>query len=141
VESPDPSAIDDKYKQVLIDLVNDYRKAGCYCGADYFYPAPPVVWNDTLELVAKDHNKDMEAKKFFNHTGSDNSSPGDRINRYHYKWSSYGENIAFGTFTAEDVIKSWIESPGHCSNIMDSQFKEMGIAKSGLYWTQLFASK
>jgi uncharacterized protein YkwD len=48
--------------------------------------------------------------------------------------------------TAEVVVNGWLDSPGHCSNIMDTQYTEMGIAylvnrksDAGIYWTQVFA--
>ena len=46
----------------------------------------------------------------------------------------------------EVVVRGWLDSPGHCENIMDPRFEEMGIAyaagrsgRRGLYWVQLFA--
>jgi uncharacterized protein YkwD len=57
-----------------------------------------------------------------------------------------GENIAYGPKSAEEVVQGWLDSPGHCGNIMDPRFAEMGIAyaagrasKRGLYWVQLLA--
>jgi uncharacterized protein YkwD len=39
------------------------------------------------------------------------------------------------------VIDGWLKSPGHCKNLMDKSYKEMGVAKVGTYWTQEFATK
>jgi uncharacterized protein YkwD len=57
-----------------------------------------------------------------------------------------GENIAYGAKSAEEVVQSWLDSPGHCENIMDPRFAEMGIAygagqasRRSLYWVQLLA--
>ena len=128
-------------KTGLINLVNNYRKAGCKCGSDYYPPVQPVTWNDNLERAAKEHSDDMNAKNYFDHTGSDHSSAGDRISKYNYTWTTYGENIAKGFTTEEGVIKGWIESTGHCRNIMNGNFKEMGVSRSGSYWTQVFAAR
>lgn len=127
-------------EQVLIDLVNESRASGCNCGDEYFPPVNPVIWNDTLELAAYDHSEDMDRKEFFDHTGSDGSNAGERIEKYMYSWTTWGENIAMGFSSEEEVVKGWLESPGHCKNIMKADFKEMGIAKVGTYWTQVFAS-
>jgi uncharacterized protein YkwD len=62
------------------------------------------------------------------------------------KRNSSGENIAYGPKTAEEVVQGWLDSPGHCENIMDPRFAEMGIAfaaghasRRGLFWVQLLA--
>ena len=126
-------------KQKLLDAVNSYRAKGCNCGSEYFPPALPVVWNYDLERAAKAHSEDMNSKNYFDHIGKDGSAPGERIKKYNYIWTAYGENIASGNFTEESVVKAWIGSPGHCVNIMKGAFKDMGVAKSGNYWTQELA--
>ena len=127
---------------LLLQLVNAYRTKGCNCGSEgYFGPVSPVVWNETLQLAAHDHCEDMFINKFFSHTGSDGSNPGTRLNRRNYAWSTYGENIAQGYQTEKDVIEGWMNSSGHCKNIMNPSFKEMGVSKSGNYWTQIFGTR
>ncbi len=127
-------------KQILISLINETRLKGCNCGNDYFPPVNPIKWNDTLELAAKEHSNDMKDNNYFDHKGNDGSSVGDRINKYSYKWSTCGENIAKGYSTEQKVIKGWIDSPGHCRNIMNGNFKEVAVATKGAYWTQVFAT-
>jgi len=46
------------------------------------------------------------------------------------------------------AMEGWLASPGHCKNIMNADFKEVGMAfhyKEGshytYYWTQDFATK
>ena len=74
-------------------------------------------------------------------------TPGERVRAVGYKETLVGENIAYGPPSADDVVKGWLDSPGHCENIMDPRFTEMGLAyapgrapKPGLYWVQLFAA-
>ena len=124
----------------MLSLVNEWRLKGCNCGSTYFPPVNAVVWNDNLELAAYNHSKDMDDKNFFSHTGSDGSDAGDRLDRVNYAWQTYGENIANGYTSEEAVVKGWIESEGHCKNIMNANFQQMGVAKSGSYWTQVFAT-
>jgi len=45
-----------------------------------------------------------------------------------YQEKLVGENIAYGPKTADEVVQGWLDSPGHCANIMDPRFAEMGIA-------------
>jgi len=128
-------------KTLLLQLVNNYRTNGCTCGEDYFAPTTTLVWNNTLELVAHDHSSDMYKNNLFSHTGSDGSDPGNRVTRRNYDWITCGENIAKGYPTEQNVIKGWIDSPGHCKNIMNPNFREMGVSKVGDYWTQVFGAQ
>ena len=128
-------------KTVLLQLVNDARKKGCNCGNTYYPSVAPLAWNEKLEKAAQDHSADMFKKKFFSHTGSDGSGSGERISRAGYAWKFYGENIANGYQTEKEVIAGWLSSPDHCRNIMNKDFTEMGIGKSGSYWTQDFGRR
>jgi len=128
-------------KSALLQLVNDVRKKGCKCGDTYYSPVPAVTWNDKLATAAYNHSEDMYKNKFFSHVAPDGSNAGVRIKRAGYPWIAYGENIATGYRTEKEVVQGWIESPGHCKNIMSKLFKEMGVARYGNYWTQEFGTK
>lgn len=122
----------------FLQMVNDIRKAGCKCGTDDMPPVAPLEWNDLLAKAAYDHSEDMSVNKYFSHTGKDGSNVGTRLTRAGYAWSTWGENIASGQITEEQVFNSWIKSPGHCRNIMNAKYKEMGLGRSANYWTQTF---
>ena len=124
-----------------LQIVNTYRKMGYQCGANYYPPAEPVKWNDLLEMAAFQHSDDMRRRDYFSHSGSDGSRAGDRIKSVGYLWKVYGENIAEGYDSEKEVIDDWMESPSHCKNIMNPEFKEMAIGISGDFWTQNFATK
>ena len=128
-------------RKKLLELVNNYRKSGCNCGTQYMPPVQPVVWNDLLESAAQKHSNDMNKNNFFSHTSSNGKNPGDRISEAGYNWSTFGENIARGRNTENDVINIWMNSADHCKNIMNPDFMEMGVAASGNYWTQIFGKK
>ncbi len=138
---PSSSATGSVNKAVMVQLVNDIRKKGCQCGDTYYYPAPAILWNVQLEAAAFTHSADMYENDFFSHTAPDGSNGGVRIQKAGYKWNTYGENIASGYKSENEVIKGWLESPGHCKNIMNKSFKEMGVARVGNYWTQNFGAK
>ena len=139
----------DGIRQEFLDAVNLARSVGRSCGTTHFDPAPPVAWNDQLAMAAFLHSDDMAANGFFSHTGSDGSSPGMRISREGYDWTRCGENIAMGYPTVSDVIQGWLGSEGHCRNIMDPGFEEIGAgfaegpfsgSPSARYWTFDLAS-
>ena len=100
-----------------------------------------MSWNSQLEQAALTHSNDMYANNYFSHAAQDGSKAGDRIDDAGYRWRNYGENIAFGYRSEREVIRGWILSPGHCKNIMNKSFKEMGVSRVGDYWTQVFATK
>ncbi|WP_329162913.1 sigma-70 family RNA polymerase sigma factor [Streptomyces anulatus] len=133
--APAPPAPAGAAEQVT-ELVNTERaKEGC----------GPVTVNDQLNTAAQRHSADMEAKDYFSHTSQDGRDPGDRITAAGYQWSTYGENIAKGQRTPADVMRSWMDSPGHRANILNCSFKEIGVGKqdsgSGPVWTQVFGAR
>lgn len=144
-EEGNPDADDQMKEPVdkgkLLQLVNDVRTAGCTCGNKTMPPVPAIAWNEQLEKAAVSHSIHMNKHSHFSHTGKDGSTPGDRITKQNYAWVTYGENIAQGQQSEEQVMQSWLNSPGHCENIMNANFKDMAVGRSGDYWTQLFASK
>jgi uncharacterized protein YkwD len=87
----------------------------------------------------------MAEHNYFEHEDLAGHTPADRVRAVGYREKLVGENIAFGPRTAEEVVQGWLDSPGHCENIMDPRFAQMGIAyaagraKRGLFWVQVFA--
>ena len=87
----------------------------------------------------------MAQKNYFEHVDPAGQSPADRVRAVGYQEKLVGENIAYGPQSVEEVVQGWLDSPGHCENIMDPRFAEMGIglaqghAKHGLYWVQVLA--
>lgn len=132
-------------KQVL-ELVNQARARGHLCGRERFGPALPVGISDQLYRAARGHARDMAKRSYFEHEGSDGSSPRDRVERAGYKFHLTGENIAFGPQTAAEVVSGWLDSAGHCANIMNPHFRDMGVAvvqgnkRGHFYWVQEFGA-
>jgi uncharacterized protein YkwD len=88
----------------------------------------------------------MARKNFFEHRGSDGSQPKDRVLRAGYRSRLTGENIAYGPESAEEVVSGWLASPGHCANIMESRFQDIGVGlaigrdRRQIYWVQNFGA-
>ncbi|HVL75822.1 MAG TPA: CAP domain-containing protein, partial [Noviherbaspirillum sp.] len=62
-----------------------------------------------------------------------------------YRWRRIGENVGSGQGDAARAVSGWLRSPGHCSNIMNPAYTEMGAAyalnrdgEALIYWTQVF---
>jgi uncharacterized protein YkwD len=122
-------------------LVNNLRAKGCTCGTTKKKPVPALTLNEPLNAAATLHAKDMNEVKFFSHTGSDGSDFSKRAQLSGYTGFASGENIALGYPTPEAVIEGWIKSEGHCNNMMNASSTEMGVAKVGNYWVQVFGEK
>ncbi|MEU3839519.1 sigma-70 family RNA polymerase sigma factor [Streptomyces sp. NPDC028635] len=117
-------------------LVNKERQAaGC----------APVTQDSLLTNAAQAHSDDMAARDYFEHNSPDGTDPGQRITAAGYRWSTYGENIAKGQQTPDEVMTSWMNSPGHRANILNCSFRNLGVGihngDGGPWWTQDFGTK
>jgi uncharacterized protein YkwD len=136
----------ESFKQEFLRYINNTRARGCNCGSKWFPPAPPLVWNTTLQKSAFAHAKDMDNKNYFSHTSKDGRNMTDRIVLNGYAFNGYksfmvGENIAMGQQSISQVMKEWFESEGHCHNLMNPGYKEIGIAQYNDYWVQDFGGR
>lgn len=102
---------------------------------------PALIHAAELTQAALRHSNDMAQNSFVNHTGSDGSSVGQRMEDACYRWRAYGEIISRGHETPEEVIAGWMNSPGHQGVIPSILFEEFGAGyaynASGddHYWT------
>ena len=130
----------------VVELVNAARSHGRRCGSERFAAAPPLHASGKLDDAAAEHARDMARRKFFEHRGSDGSEPRDRVARAGYESRLTGENIALGPESAEEVVAGWLDSPGHCANIMEARFQDIGVAvasgkkRGQVYWVQTFGA-
>jgi uncharacterized protein YkwD len=131
----------------VLELANQARSRPRRCGGEQFAAAPPLKLAPALTEAARKHSRDMAQRSTLSHEGADGSTPAMRVTRERYTWRTVGENVASGPTTAEEVMQGWLDSPGHCENVMSPRFTEMGIAytvdaksESGVYWSQVFAT-
>lgn len=129
-------------EEEVLQLVNNQRAAGADCGSQgTFAPASALIMDPALRCAARTHSTDMGTRQFFDHINPDGENPGDRLARAGYQASTWGENIAFGYPTAQAVMDGWMQSDGHCANIMRPMFTEIGVGYGGGdMWTQVFAA-
>lgn len=137
---------DARIRSRVVVLVNEARSQARRCGSERFAAAPPLRISSELTDAAEAHASDMARRKFFEHRGSDGSEPKDRVKRAGYRSKLTGENIALGPQSAEEVVAGWLESPGHCANIMEPRFQDIGIGlatgrkRGQTYWVQEFGA-
>ncbi|MFF3395234.1 CAP domain-containing protein [Streptomyces sp. NPDC002669] len=116
----------------VLSLVNQERaKVGC----------SPLTASSSLASLAQDFSRDMAARDFFDHTDPDGRSPWDRASKAGVKGLA-AENIARGQADAQAVMEAWMDSPGHRANILNCDYKTLGVGvhqgSGGPWWTQEF---
>lgn len=143
-----------------LSIINSARSQATTCGDTGSFPAVPAVsWSNELYQAAYEHSQDLAISNTFSHGGSGTASDWsgvalnkqsdmrDRVENYGYNWARLSENISAGTVrdTPQEAVDSWMASPGHCHNMMDSNVTEVGMAiftnNSSTYthyWTQNF---
>lgn len=131
------------FEQQFLTKVNALRTSGCKCGNTYMPPVAPLKWDMQLQFSALNHARDMFKNNYFNHTSLKGETIKQRFEAGGYKLNgtraySIGENIAFGQRSIDEVMQSWIKSVGHCKNLMNPAFKDIGVAQSNYYWVQEF---
>ena len=135
-------------EQELLTLHNEARAVGRTCGDTYYPAVDPVVWNCKLAYAAEKHSEDMATFNYFSHGSIDGRTLVDRVNAVNYAYRFTGENIAAGYSTPSAAVQGWINSPGHCRNLMSDNYTEMGggIAYNpnsnySIYWTINFGNQ
>lgn len=128
------------FVQRVLDLTNRFRATNGLA---------PLNLNIELDASALGHSQDMALQDYFDHNGLNGSTMTSRMNQVGYTSSAYGENIAAGYDTPEEVVQGWIDSASHRANLLNPSFTDIGIGYYYLsndtgsnnyysYWTQDF---
>jgi uncharacterized protein YkwD len=126
----------DGVQDPVVGAVNSHRAAS---------GRGPLVVDSRLTSAAQSHANDMANRLVMTHVGADGSNAGQRIAVYGYGATTWGENVAAGQTTAAEVVDAWMRSSGHRSNILGTQWINVGVAaaegSNGVtYWTLVFAA-
>ncbi|MHB9858787.1 CAP domain-containing protein [Streptomyces sp. YIM S03343] len=116
----------------VLRLVNEQRaKVGCSA----------VAANSSLTTLAEKFSVAMDEQNFFDHTDPSGATPWDRASKLGIS-NLGGENIARGQADAAAVMDAWMNSAGHRANILNCDFKTLGVGvhygSGGPWWTQDF---
>ncbi len=105
--------------QRIIVLTNEVRQQ---------YNLPLVKEDLLLNKAAEEKAQDMFKNKYFSHYSPTGVSPWDWIDKSGYNYYYAGENLAMNFLDTEEVIKGWLNSPSHKENLLNKDYKDMGIA-------------
>lgn len=143
-QGPGPDCGVQALRESLLREVNAARAKGMWCGTRRMPPATPLGWSDALSSAAARHSADMARRDYFGHASPEGKRVGARVTAEGYRWRSIAENIAGGDRSVEIVMRGWMDSPGHCANIMNPEFRDIGAAcvertgsTWGTYWTMV----
>jgi uncharacterized protein YkwD len=130
-DGPDPGA----EELALLGLINEHRSALGVSG---------LTSQSQLEAAAQSHSQDQATNQFSDHTGTDGKFIDARMKAFGYTPEWWAENIYYGGASASEVFNWWKSSPGHNSNMLSSNYTEigLGVARSSAgvwYWTAKFA--
>jgi uncharacterized protein YkwD len=138
--TPSPSSVPVFAAEVqnVLDLVNVERTSR---------GLGPLKLNVKLNEAARLHSADQAFHGRIFHDSPSGTGPGQRIALQGYEFSTWGENVAAGFRVPKSVMAAWMASPGHCRNILNPAFTELGVgfvnkpddpARYRDYWTQEF---
>jgi uncharacterized protein YkwD len=127
-------------EQSIADLINQQRKANGLAA---------LTLVPELTQAARRHSRDMADHDFLSHTGSDGSSPGERVQEAGYDWVTVGEIIGCGFGgDPQEMVDWWMNSPSHRAIILSSSLEEFGVGYAintnssfGHYWTVDFGKR
>jgi len=128
-------AEDHAFEQRVLELVNQQRSMNGL-GA--------VTYDSRLDQASEQHNAQQAATRSMAHSGIGDGDPGSRIRATGFA-NAWGENVATGQLSPEQVVAEWMASPGHRRNILDPNFRLMGVsygtgADGRTYWAQSFGA-
>lgn len=122
------------YERRVVELVNIERQKN---------GLSPLTLDSAISNVARIKSKDMSDNNYFAHHSPTYGSAGDMLTQFGIKYSAWGENIAAGQRTPEDVVNGWMNSEGHKANILSSDFSKIGVGyvnNGRPHWTQIFTN-
>lgn len=138
-------------EQEARDRIDWHRTQGTDCpNGEAKAAVSALSGNHSLRCAGRIHSDDMATQNYFSHTGLPtsnpaNSTPSQRASLAGFTGTYRGENIAAGYTTGTAVVDGWMNSPGHCRNIMnpDSNRGHVGYAHDSSsdykhYWTIVF---
>ncbi|MCW2949281.1 MAG: transrane protein [Thermoleophilia bacterium] len=126
---------DSDFEARVLQLINQERAK---------YGVGALTYNASLDRAAEGHAGQMATVHAMAHDGIGDGDPGERIRAQGFG-NAWGENVAVGQTSPEQVVAEWMASPGHKRNILDPNFRQSGISQlvdstGRVYWAQEFGA-
>lgn len=134
-QSPEQINGETQLQQSVLDYVNQHRRGKGLA---------PLKMMPIITAEALKHSKNMaDGRVDFGHDGFEGRA--ERLMSQIEQSNAISENVAYGKFTAQEVVNRWLQSAGHRKNI-EGKFNltGIGIVKRNdgyIYFTQIFLNK
>ena len=113
---------------VATHRLSELRHRGATCPSGTMAAAAPVVWNERLADAAEAQAREMARLDRMSHRDRQDRGLGERLRAARYPFRGAVENVAVGFASIDDVVDAWLESEGHCENLMNAAVREFGLA-------------
>lgn len=126
----------ENYQEEMLNLVNIQRKKA---------NISPLILDEKLNKLAKIKVDLVIKEGKLNHYAGGYNSLGEFLKNYGISYLAIGENLATKTKNPEDTMNLWMNSKGHRANILNKNFKNIGISngidkEGNIYWVQIFTN-
>lgn len=88
----------------------------------------PLTINNVLSEAALRKAGDMFAFNYWAHSSPSGRDPWSFFHEIGYKYLYAGENLARDFMNSASVVEAWMNSPTHSDNILNSRYREIGLA-------------
>lgn len=119
VPTPTPTETPEETKKKIIELTNEEREK---IGLN------PLKESPLLDSSAEEKANDMITKDYWSHINPQGAQPWVLFGKVGYRYQHAGENLAKDFNSSEQTITAWMNSPGHKENIVNGNYKEIGVA-------------
>jgi uncharacterized protein YkwD len=149
-------------KDATLKAINKIRTQNQFCAK----ATRPLIWNEGLYRVTKEHTIDMAANSMLKHDGSgretDITAKNLGLNRGSHFYERVNQkedskkilsgelvvSVSLDSYqTPKEVLNYWINRPNDCKVIMDPRFSDVALSKvinrktSRAYWTLMLAGR
>jgi len=117
--------------QRAVERLNDVRQTAAPCEGAAAQPAAVrqlLAWEQRLATSAQAQASDLAQRDLLSHVDAQQRSFGLRLRSAGYAAAGAGENLAAGQTDFDDTLQAWLASPTHCANLMQPDFRDVGLA-------------
>jgi uncharacterized protein YkwD len=121
------AGIDEQGLHEAVDRLNALRRQDAPC-ASRGMVVQRLRWESRLAESAVEQARDLALRDRLSHVDARNRGLGARLRGVGYAAAGAGENLAAGQNNFEDIFQAWLASPSHCANLMQPEYRDVGLA-------------
>lgn len=116
-------------EELILEMINEARQEEQECGSTSYGPSEPLEMDPQLRCAARIHSWDQDGRNYYDHDTPEGLGPSGRVSIVPGPHSSAAENIYDWWNTPENIFQGWMDSSGHCRNMMCGSYNQVGIGK------------